>query len=1163
MGQLTRQFNEDNFRDPRRQRLYLKDIDCPKEWHDQLESILPESLFYLNDCIESRTGGAGAILEPNQFGQMVFGKGVAPAGDLMSSLPDEMRALNMQCYVGHEGTYTPAHREMCASLGHNIMVETSTDHRGEKAGSSIWFMTETKEREVVSEYFLSMLGHDIEVEKHFAQINAWKKAPFNVWVVEQKVGDLILIPPLAPHQVWNRGTRTMKAAWNRTTIDTLELAIREALPRARMVCRDEQYKNKAIIYYTLKKYHALLQRDAVEQKMWKFGRIKQVLDDFRRLFALFSEILISESFSPTLPQKDEVEFLPYDSNVTCSYCRCNIFNRFLTCKSCIEYGEAGAEDTYDVCMECYVMGRSCACISNLHWVEQWHWSELVESYEDWRNMVIKADEQYDEKEFPLSFDEARQRYERKPVAEIVQEQLKNRPWHDIRKVLDLTPEPSDAETDPELEARPKKKRGKRNKRSKAKMKTHTCHVCMHQEWNWKLAFCSTCPKAYCYGVLFRAFDQMPQAVMENVNWQCPECLGICSCGKCRRGKKQKPYAPKGTLLGHDTRAVADFRSVESLVDFSRTNLAWLRQKGDENPQESSRMKRLREKAEAEKEREREENERREDSDEGFIEGGASGQEMPAAELNFHESIDPSLLPNENHSTPQVHSSRQIAGESDGEVGDLSLRPRHLRDCVRNEEYQSPYSAANYEGQEELGQSPQGPAPMAPMFTSATAYPDPTHFDQTRMMGIGYYQQGDGIDKILYDAPNSGTPPQEPTAFDQNLLDPNLMKTVSDATSKRKRQDLDDAGSNEENIRNQKRRDNVNTDFNSSISKGRSTRKRTVEIQSFSDIDAEEIIQGDVDAQIFNNRLVTEPQTAEGDFELEKQATIQIEKIAVTEKPSPKKKDEPPLRRSLRGQHSMSPRLSLPTENPSRQSAWLGHKETAEQGLLSAVKVPNKRGRPRSTPVKTKHAPETARVSSRSKSADDNSKQNVENKDQDGESSGSGRATRGRGDCLNWPQSRADPIGRIVQTEDSDKSMEDSIMVEIPVLPESSPAATEKRLSLREKMALQGKSIKIVGPKSQRRLGAADSSRAILGVHVSDRPPKLSSQVPPLDRGFRASSTRLELAAKKKGPTVVRLADSESGEDSMSSILDESSSDESIPATQYSRTRVSTKGKDRG
>jgi hypothetical protein len=432
MCQLTNQFSSSNYRDPKRQRLYLKDIDSPEEWSQHLRSVIPESVYYLNDCIESRTGGDGAVREPNEYGQMVYGKGVAPAGDLMSSLPSEMRAQNMMCYIGHEGTYTPAHREMCASLGQNIMVDTSEDTKGERTGSSVWFMTETKERQVVSEYFLSMLGHDIEVEKHFAQLNAWKKAPFNVYIAEQKVGDLILIPPLAPHQVWNRGTRTMKAAWNRTTVDTLELAIHEALPRARMVCRDEQYKTKAIIYYTLMKYYELLHRDTIEPKMWKYGRIKQMLDDFKRLFSLFSEVLVSESFSPRLPEEINVEYLEYDSNVTCSYCRCNIFNRFLTCKSCIEYGPKGEEDTYDICMDCYAMGRSCACISNLTWVEQWNWSDLLSNYERWRNIVVQSDGFFDVQRSPQPIEIARKRYGKKPIAEVCQEQLKIRPWMDLK-----------------------------------------------------------------------------------------------------------------------------------------------------------------------------------------------------------------------------------------------------------------------------------------------------------------------------------------------------------------------------------------------------------------------------------------------------------------------------------------------------------------------------------------------------------------------------------------------------------------------------------------------------------------------------------------------------------------------------------------------------------
>ncbi|KKY37434.1 putative at hook domain-containing protein [Diaporthe ampelina] len=414
MRQLTDQWTPNNFQDERRQRLYLKDIDCPPEWHDHLRKVMPPGLFYFNENVEDH-----GLRDDDLFMEEHT---AAPAGDLMSSLPPEMRAQNLMCYIGHEGTYTPAHREMCGSLGQNIMVEASSNENGEKEGSSIWFMTETKDRQIVREYFLSMLGHDVEIEKHFAQINAWKKATFPVYVVEQRPGDFILIPPLAPHQVWNRGTRTMKVAWNRTTVDTLDYALHEALPRARLVCRDEQYKNKAIIYYTLQKYYQQLQDAAESQMSLLLGdevgrdsaRLTQLKKDFKRLLQLFTEILVDEMFAS---KEKNVEMIPFDSCVICSYCRSNIFNKFLTCKNCVRDLIDGDQDTYDVCMECYAMGRSCLCVSGLSWCEQWDWSELVDNYEAWRSMVIFNDGYVDMNLSPPPLEVARMKIGRKALAQ--------------------------------------------------------------------------------------------------------------------------------------------------------------------------------------------------------------------------------------------------------------------------------------------------------------------------------------------------------------------------------------------------------------------------------------------------------------------------------------------------------------------------------------------------------------------------------------------------------------------------------------------------------------------------------------------------------------------------------------------------------------------------
>lgn len=609
MAKLTNQWNEHNYKDADRQRIYLKDIDCPEVWHDKLKQLLPPNVFYLNECT-GEVGGPGAVDESNSPGPGARkGRGIARAGDLMSSLPSAMRADNMMCYIGHEGTYTPAHREMCASLGQNIMVETSgtVDEHGKptRPGSSIWFMTETKDRYLVSEYWLSTLGHDIEVEAHFAQINAWKAAPFKTYVVEQKVGDFILIPPLAPHQVWNRGTRTMKVAWNRTTVETLEMALDEALPRARMVCRDEQYKNKAIVMFTLEKYSSLLkqldlQKQTTVDKEIQINliynpKIRQLQKDFKRLFRLYTQILLSETLSAVGPTEKRGQYLPYDSYVTCSYCRCNIFNRFLTCTSCIIPLENGEEDTYDICMECYVMGRSCRCISKYKWVEQFPWQDLVQKHEFWRQQIISIDGRVTDKT-PLPLQVERKNMAKKTLAQVCQEQLKVRPWSDPNKenqsAKDETQDIDEVQVNADGTVR---KKPKRRHSEKVLRETIPLHIAQHREVRWKVAICQ-CGRGYDYGSLFRAFDQMPLQIMEDPDWKCPYCLKICSCATCRKLPDMHPFEPKGTILGHDTRKVADPRSVESLVDFSHSNISWIKKAGDDHPLETRRLRRRKDEA---------------------------------------------------------------------------------------------------------------------------------------------------------------------------------------------------------------------------------------------------------------------------------------------------------------------------------------------------------------------------------------------------------------------------------------------------------------------------------------------------------------------------------------------------------------------------------------
>jgi hypothetical protein len=128
-------------------------------------------------------------------------------------------------------------------------------------------MTAGEDSAVVSEYFRD-LGLDLATESHVASIEQLAAAPFTVYVVEQKLGDLVLVPPRSYHQVVNSGGITMKMSWSRMTVDGLTSAFFHELPVYHRhvhtfrlttnwliclyrICRHETYRVKDTVYHTL------------------------------------------------------------------------------------------------------------------------------------------------------------------------------------------------------------------------------------------------------------------------------------------------------------------------------------------------------------------------------------------------------------------------------------------------------------------------------------------------------------------------------------------------------------------------------------------------------------------------------------------------------------------------------------------------------------------------------------------------------------------------------------------------------------------------------------------------------------------------------------------------------------------------------------------------
>ncbi|KAL5529720.1 hypothetical protein ACEPAG_5705 [Sanghuangporus baumii] len=206
------------------ERLYGKDAVCPKEWRDWLlQSTLPD------------------FLKPDG------------SEDLLNLLPEPERVETLMCYYGVGDTFTAAHKDLCASSGHNLMCST------ERGGSAFWFMTRSSDAARAASYF-QKLGSELDHEIRVATPEEFAKAPFTVYVCEQRVGDLVLVPRRSSHQVVNHGGITAKMSWSRMTVEGLCTAFHHELPVYRRVCRSETYRVKLLVYRALLKYTEELDR---------------------------------------------------------------------------------------------------------------------------------------------------------------------------------------------------------------------------------------------------------------------------------------------------------------------------------------------------------------------------------------------------------------------------------------------------------------------------------------------------------------------------------------------------------------------------------------------------------------------------------------------------------------------------------------------------------------------------------------------------------------------------------------------------------------------------------------------------------------------------------------------------------------------------------------
>jgi oxalate decarboxylase/phosphoglucose isomerase-like protein (cupin superfamily) len=82
---------------------------------------------------------------------------------------------------------------------------------------------------MAADYF-QKLGHELDHESYFVKIGELSRAPFKIYILEQKLGDMVLVPPRSCHQVINHKGITFKTSWSRMTTKGLKSAFFHELP---------------------------------------------------------------------------------------------------------------------------------------------------------------------------------------------------------------------------------------------------------------------------------------------------------------------------------------------------------------------------------------------------------------------------------------------------------------------------------------------------------------------------------------------------------------------------------------------------------------------------------------------------------------------------------------------------------------------------------------------------------------------------------------------------------------------------------------------------------------------------------------------------------------------------------------------------------------------
>ena len=92
------------------------------------------------------------------------------------------------------------------------------------------WMTSTADSLKISTYFTRTYDSELDWEDKVVEPKEMALWPCDVYIGEQVLGDLVLVPRRSAHQVLNRGGLTVKMSWSRMTSQGIIEGVRLELP---------------------------------------------------------------------------------------------------------------------------------------------------------------------------------------------------------------------------------------------------------------------------------------------------------------------------------------------------------------------------------------------------------------------------------------------------------------------------------------------------------------------------------------------------------------------------------------------------------------------------------------------------------------------------------------------------------------------------------------------------------------------------------------------------------------------------------------------------------------------------------------------------------------------------------------------------------------------